>query len=467
MSIKKGIFYVFIANVINLVINLVTAFVLPKYLSIDTYANIKLFNLYVTYLGILHLGFADGMYLRYGGKKAESLNSKETIKEFKTFKLFQLVINVIMVVISLIARNTILLLCSLIILPVNVSNYIRNLYNAIGEFKKYSRYTNINTLMLLIINLILLFIIKTNNYYVYIIAYVIAYFVYWFFIEYEVRKMFGKSDSLIEFNKNYLIEDIKSGFFLMMGNFCNAIFTSIDRLMVKNLIGLAEFAYYSFAVSIENLMNVFITPVSTTMYNYFCQKKSKKQILKIKKYVLIFASTLIMVIFPAKFIIEHWITKYARSISILFLLIAAQCVAVMIKIVHVNLYKAQKKQNRYFKIMICVIILSLALNFIGYFIYKDIISIAIATLITNVIWFIIGEIDLREYHLKIMDYIFLAINVLSFVICGMRLNSILGCGIYLMFLIITTLLFEREVISTLFTEAHLLIKKFVDRRTLN
>ena len=41
VKLKKGIMYVFIANIINLVISLITGFVLPKLLSIETYANIK------------------------------------------------------------------------------------------------------------------------------------------------------------------------------------------------------------------------------------------------------------------------------------------------------------------------------------------------------------------------------------------------------------------------------------------
>ena len=64
MSLKKGMLNVFIANIINLIISLFTGFVLPKLLSVESYANIKLFQLYITYIGILHFGVADGMYLK-------------------------------------------------------------------------------------------------------------------------------------------------------------------------------------------------------------------------------------------------------------------------------------------------------------------------------------------------------------------------------------------------------------------
>ena len=63
MSFKKGFTYVFFSNLLAFLISVITGFILPKLLSIDTYSTIKLFQLYITYVGILHLGFSDGMYL--------------------------------------------------------------------------------------------------------------------------------------------------------------------------------------------------------------------------------------------------------------------------------------------------------------------------------------------------------------------------------------------------------------------
>ena len=53
MKFKTGTLYVFVANVINLLISLFTGFMLPKILNIETYANIKLFQLYYLSLKLL------------------------------------------------------------------------------------------------------------------------------------------------------------------------------------------------------------------------------------------------------------------------------------------------------------------------------------------------------------------------------------------------------------------------------
>ena len=67
-KLQRGILMVLVANVVNLLFSLLSNFLLPKYLSIETYAGIKTFQLYVSYVGLFHLGYVDGIYLKYGGK---------------------------------------------------------------------------------------------------------------------------------------------------------------------------------------------------------------------------------------------------------------------------------------------------------------------------------------------------------------------------------------------------------------
>ena len=450
MSFKKGTIYVFIANIINLVISLFTGFLLPKLLSIECYSNIKLFQLYIVYLGILTLGFGDGMNLRLGGKKIEQLDIQEVLDEFKTFKYFQVVVTIICIVISVFIQNKILLFCSIVILPVNIGSYVKNLYQATGKFDLYSKFMNINTMLIFLINLFLVLIIKTDTYYFYIIGYILAYLIYWVYIEIETKKVFGKHKSVAKIE--YLQNDIKNGIVLMLGNFGNVIFTTIDRLFVQNILGVIQFAYYSFAVSIENLLNVFITPISTVMYNYLCNNKEKEKVLNIKRIILIFSALIIVLAFPAKFVIETWINKYSASIQIMFLLFISQYVSILVRIIHINVFKAKKEQKKYFIIMIIIIIFSIISNIVFYNVFKLIEAFAIATLITNIIWFMIGEIILKEYRLKLKDYMFFILELIGFIFISIKLTTVLGGILYLVLTIILAFILENNTVKYLKNE---------------
>ncbi len=450
MSIKKGVVYVFISYIIKLVISIFTGFVLPKILSIDSYANIKLFQVYITYIGVLHFGFSDGMYLRIGGKNIETIKKTEILEEFRTFKIFQLVITIVVVIISICLRNEILLLCSIVIFPINIAEYLKKIYQAIGQFDKYSKFTNTETIFIFVVNVFLLFIIKTDYYRTYILGYIISYFIYWILIELEAKKIFVKEK--VEANIKYLIQDIKSGFGLMMGNFCDTIFMSIDRLFVQKLLGLIQFAYYSFAVSIGSLTNAFATPINIVMYNYLCNNKEREKVINAKLYVLVIFSAIIAVIFPVKFIINIVLDKYKNALDVLFWLLATQYISIIIRCIHVNLYKAEKRQKRYLKIMIIIVMLSILLNLILYNIFKTIESIAIATFITNVIWFIIGEYEFRDYRLKRKDYVYILFVISVFLICGLISSEIIGLIIYCFIILILVIFLEKRTFYKLLKE---------------
>ena len=62
----KDLMYAFSANFLNFLMGFVTGFIIPKFLGIDDYAYLKLFSLYITYVGVSHLGFKDGIYIKYG-----------------------------------------------------------------------------------------------------------------------------------------------------------------------------------------------------------------------------------------------------------------------------------------------------------------------------------------------------------------------------------------------------------------
>lgn len=452
MGIKRGMAYVFISNIISLIISLFSGFVLPKMLSIDTYASIKLFQLYITYITVLHLGFSDGMYLRIGGKQLDKIDKKQMLEEFKTFKIFQAFVAIIAIVISIIIKNEILLFCSLVIIPINIGDYLRQVYQATGLFKKYSIFMNINTLLVFIVNLFLLFVIKTDNYSAYIIGYVLVYILYWILIEREAKKIFGKQK--VKADIQYLSNNIKSGFLLLIGNFCNMIFTGIDRIFVQYLMGSIKFAFYSFAVGIENLLNVFVTPISTVMYNYLCNNNDKENVTQIKKIILLFSTAIIVVIFPAKFIIQNWIPKYDSAVNVLFILFAAQYITILVRCIHVNLYKVKRQQKRYFTITLMIVGISVLLNIIFYVIFKNIEAIAVATLITSIIWFTIGEIDFKEYRLKIKDYVYTFVILILFLVCGQIQNAILGGIIYIFMLIVSTILLSKETMKTILNFLH-------------
>ena len=63
----SAIAYTFFANIINAVVMAFATFFLPNKMGVAEYGYIQLYLFYTNYTGFLHLGWADGIYLKYGG----------------------------------------------------------------------------------------------------------------------------------------------------------------------------------------------------------------------------------------------------------------------------------------------------------------------------------------------------------------------------------------------------------------
>ncbi len=445
---KKGLFQILSANLILLVLNIANSFLLPKFLSIDSYAVLKTYTLYIGYVGFLSLGYADGIYLDYGGKRISDFSLNDVGADLKSYFALEGILSAVVLVVSLIVHNVILAAFAIGSLLINIIGYYKNLYQAVGDYKLYGWTLNAQTILMVIFNLILIFAAKVDNPHFYIgsqlfSAAIIAFYLTFTFVKRTEILNQGKV-ALTRINQN-----VSSGFVLMLGNFSSSIFTSIDRWFVKALMTNIAFAQYSFAVSLENLINVFVTPVTVSLYNVFCTKRDTEYVLKVKRMALLWGFLLITAAFPVKLILKFYLTKYIDSSSIIFTLFAAQAFYTVIKGIHINLYKVERKQNRYFVVMAVMIALAILLNVVFYLIEKSARSFAFATLLTAILWFVYCEIERRDLHYSVKEYLFIILLLLVYSFAG-GLNSVdLGLIIYCVTYVVLALLLMRDSIKQL------------------
>lgn len=428
-NLKKGIIVVLIANIINLTLSLIRNFVVPKYLPLDTYADIKLYQLIISYAGLAALGFIDGMYLEYGGKQLGSIEREKFNLQLSSFRLIELVFSIVIIAISILLKSIVLLAVGLSLVAVNVTDFYKCFYQATGEFKTYSNVMNFSSVLMFSVTMLLVVLHETRVQF-YVLGFALSYTVVWVILEVIANKDNTSKNSLIRFSFIETKTMISSGFFLMWGLLVSNFMTGMDRWCVKGFMEKPDFALYSFAASVEGFLTYIVSPVSITLYNYFCTEKDKEKISTIKKIILIFGAAIIATAFPVKFLLEIYLTQYNKASNVLFILFAGQIVYTVIRCFYINIYKAEKRQNRYFKVIVLVLICGLALNLVLFFIIKRMEAFAIGTLLSAVIWILICEYDLKYYRLSLKEHIYIGIMIICFILTGVLLPAIPGGCIY-------------------------------------
>lgn len=271
-------------------------------------------------------------------------------------------------------------------------------------------------------------------------------FIVWIALELNCKKLVAGEHRGTSFSLNELVNNIKGGILLTVGNLSSVVLTSMDRWFVKALMTTLAFAQYSFAVSMENFMNVAVTPVTTTLYNYFCKATDKSQIRKTRNYVMFFAAAIVSCAFPARFILEIYLTKYIDSAKVMFLLFAAQIFYIVIKSVYVNLYKAQKKQNIYFIKLTLIIVVGFVFNIVCYGIYKVKESFAVGTLLSAICWYFLCLPDFKWMEYNIKEKLYPFIQTCAFLLCGFCFSAVPGFLIYILEIaVVSYLSFPGEV----------------------
>lgn len=445
-GMKKGLALIFIANLINLIIGLVNGFIVPKFLSIESYAAIKTFTLYSTYAGVFHLGYLDGMYLKYGGAQMESISPQEYGKDFWNITLMQVIVSVITLVVGRCFNNFIVSAFGVSLFFRNVTSCYQMFFQATGEFKLYSSALNYGSIGNFLLCMLLVFVYKTDNPHLYISAQVFSQIVVCIYLGVLLNRKIGYFKYKV-IDWSGFKDNISSGFVLMIGNFSNNLFSSIDRWIVKIFMATTSFAIYSFAVSIDTLITVFITPIYVTLYNSFCIDHTARKVKQIKNIVLIWGFIIITLAFPTKWVIESYLYKYVDSMPLIFILFSTQVFYAVIKGVYVNYFKSVKKQKKYFWQMIAMLGVAISLGLIAYFVFRSLFAIAISALITAIVWLGVNEVGYSAFRFSIKEWGYIILLICIFIFSGISLPTHIGLCTYLVsLLVLSTLLMKNEVL---------------------
>jgi O-antigen/teichoic acid export membrane protein len=454
MQLKKDLFKVFSSNFINLVIGIITGFLVPAFLSLDQYAFLKTFTLYIGYVGIIHFGFIDGIYLKYGGKFENEIDNQKLKGEHKFLIVFQLIVTIFTCIMGFVLDDKILIAFSICILPMNMQTFFKFIYQALGEFDIYSKIMVLTPILLLFVNLFNIFILKIDNFWPFVIGHILTYYVV--FIGLEIYFLSKYEGIFYTIDYTEIKEHFKIGSFIMIANLSSKFFYSIDRWFVKFTLSIEDFAFYSFAISMMGVIKVLINSVTMTLYPYLARTQDKFKINKIKKYFLIIGTLSSGGYFIFVFIVNYFLPKYIPSLNVISILFAGYPAIIVINALYINLYKAQKREKKYASAVFKMLLVTTLLNFAAILIYKSNFSIAIATTISFYIWYLYSSKDFPYLKIDIKEKLYLIMFFITFLITSNYLNWWNGLLVYYIIIILINYLFYKY-------EAKALIKDLLKR----
>lgn len=408
----RNVLKVSFSNLAKLLSGVLVAFLLPKMIGVTDYGYYKTFTLYASYTGLLHFGFADGIYLKYGGTNYDKLNKQS----FRSYSLFFIVTEIavtgIFAFLSLIfisgELRFIFVCLAVFALSSNLVYYYQIISQITERFGELSL-RNIIQSLLTVVSLLLLFGFyichkQQVSYRAYTVIYVLITVLLTFWYIWTYRGItFGKTDHPATVLKECLIL-FKIGFPLLVANLSQSLVLSIDRQFVNVLFDTNTYAVYAFAYNMLSLMTTTLSAISTVLFPIL--KKTNENDLRsfyafLVEVVLILACFSLLLYFPLSVFVQWFLPKYAESIVIFRIIMPGLIMSSAVTLIMHNYYKVVGKEGVFFCISVLVLALSIVANVIAYSVFGTAKAISVASVFVLLIWYICSEaFFVRKYHVK-------------------------------------------------------------------
>lgn len=388
-------------NVLYLLAQIAVGLLLPLAMSVDDFGYYKVYTLYLTYCGLLHFGFVDGMLLRFGGRPYESLDKKRFRTYLRAFVILELVSCAAVIAISLIFLHGNL---RLIIMGVSISMILSNLIlfyqylsQATSRFKEFALLKGGNALLILLSVLAFMaqkhFTGRDTGFMTLIavlimISVVILCCYLWIYRDIT----FGKSLPLAEVKPDF-IDMIKAGIIMTLAYEASRLVLLIDRQFVSVLFDISVYAKYAFAYNILSCFTALIVGVSTVLFPKFKQLP-KEDVMgmfpdSMRSMTVLVAASLVAY-FPICLIIRYMLPEYVDSIVYFEIIFPALALSASITIMIFTFYKVLDRNAVFMKECLITLVIAFSSNLLAYAAFRNPEAISVASVFTSVVWYVLS-----------------------------------------------------------------------------
>lgn len=457
-TIKKAISnfkFVISAQLIVLAFGFLKSLLVPSFLSVGDFGYWQIYLFYSSYVGVFALGFNDGIYLRYGDYEYEELPYKK-LRTAIRIHVFVLVIFSAVTFIYAgfeddINRKLAFWFISASILVLGINGVFIYILQITNQMKRYSFYSILDKVIVMVAIVVFAFAKIMRFEYLVIIDLLSKIVVVIGMIVFCKELWVGENCNCKEAFDEYQI-DVSVGIKLMLAQLMGMLVTGIGRFIVEWLGDIEKYAYYSFGVTITNLVLVLITAISLLVYPTLKRLDADnypRYYEKINNLLQKFNILVPLFYFVAAILIPILLPKYNSVLIYLNILFAVIILQAKMQLLNNTFYKALRKETAMMIANLSSVVFFAIFAAILFSLTKSIWSIALCTLIIMGLLCIASEIYLRKVmHLRnFKGIIFETLFIISFVVITSTLSLHSSFILYGCFLLITSYKFRHKIIG--------------------
>lgn len=458
LNIIKNISYTISSNLISLIVSTLVILVIPRLIGVEEYGYWQLYLFYSSYVGFLHFGWNDGIYLRYGGEDYNELDKKLLFSQFLMLLLFQLLIGIVIWILSKLFitigdRYFIIRMVGIALIIVNTRYMLYYILQATNRIKEYAQATIIDRVIYIII-ITLLVTIGIREYKLMIIADLIGKLISLIYAIYLCKDIVINRFSDFQLNLNETTRNISAGIKLMFANIASILIIGIVRFGIERTWDVSTFGKISLTLSVSNLTMIFINAVGIIMFPILRRTDQEKRIniyTNMRDFLMMILLGLLVLYYPVKSFVSAWLPQYADSLKYMALLFPIFIYEGKMALLINTYLKTLRKEQMMLKVNIITMILSLFLTLVTTLVFRSLdFTILNIVVLLSLRSFVAEYYLANELKIAVVNDIILELSLtLIFIISGWFINSwlttLIYTGSYLCYLIIK----RKDLINTI------------------
>lgn len=460
-SLFKNFFYVIISNLVSVFISILVLLVIPKFIGVVNYGYWQLYVFYTAYVGFLHFGINDGLYLRLGGAEYKEVDKKLYFSQFYLLLSFQL--SIALLVISFlfffdididINKIYIIYMTVICMVIVNVRYMLLFLLQATYKIKQYSVITISDRLMYLIL-VVSLVVFDEDSYKFFIFADLLGKLFSLLLACFYCKDLVWRALDNFKFKLaiQELIINAKVGVKLMFSNVAGKLVVGNVRLGIEAVWSVIIFGKISLMLSVTSFLMIFINSVSLVLFPFLrrVEESSLSFIYTtIRDGLSIFLLIFLLFYYPIYLGLNYWLPDYQDALDYLYILFPVVIFEGKMSLLINTYLKVLRKEALLLKVNLIAVSLSVLVTLITTYLLND-----LELAIYGILFLISVRVFIFEMYIqKILSvkFLFSSLIELFIVVLFLIFNKYLALQIafysYLI-LLFASLYFKRNDVSNL------------------
>lgn len=449
INIVKNFSYSMSSNLISMLISTLVVLVIPRIIGVEDYGFWQLYLFYSSYIGFLHFGWIDGIYLRYGGEEYEDLDKPLFFSQFYSLFLLQVVFALILVFVSFnfindVDRLFILQMIAIEIIVVNTRHMLAFILQATNRIKDYAKVTIFDRIFYASL-LIILLLFGVKNYRLLVTADLTGKIVSLFLAMYLTKDIVFRKITDFKNVIDEIIANISTGIKLMFSNIANMLITGVIRFGIEQNWSVAVFGQISLTLSVSNMFLMFINALGMVIYPILrrINTNSLTRVYSIMRDLLMAIVIGMLILYmPIKSVLSQWLPQYAESLNYMALLFPIIIYESKMSLLINTYMKALRYENTLLKINIVTMILSFILTYLSTSMFNNldfaILSIVMLMAFRGVVSEIFLSSTLKVTVMKdiILELLMTAIFIYTAWVINSWMTPVIYGAIYVVYIII-------------------------------